>query len=839
MQQFLAEGREQIQEAGEHLLALEKAPGDAERIAALFRVFHTLKGSSGIFDLRPMTQALHTAEDVLDQVRGGRLAISAGLIDVLLECLDHTARWLDALEARDALPPGADAEAAGLVQRLRRQADPEAEDGAVEAVDAADETGPSDLLDSFREAERMAALERLLAAPGSALCLVEYDPEPGCFFNGDDPLRILRNVHGLAALRIEPRTPWPAPAELDPFTCALGFRALALGGETELREVFRYVFDQARITAVEPVRLIRVRGKDAGGATDDSFRDIARRWREGLTEGLPESCAALRARLSAESGEASALRWMVWQLKHPDMPAAWRSRLDAEIAAMLDAAPEREVHAGIVATLLAEQVRLLSMSGVPENELAGRRASAATVAINALLYEGRQDEAPEIEAAYKAASGGDPDALIQAIRRAIGQRRPAAPARPADGGPDAAAEDRAGQPGTTRLLRVDEARVDRLMRLVGEMVVAKNGLGWLADMARQGGSDAALMRGLRDLHGSLDRLTREMHGMVLQIRMLPIGQVFQRFPRLVRDLSHRLGKPVTLVLEGEGTEADKTMIEQLFEPILHLVRNSLDHGIEPPDQRAAAGKPATATLTLRAYRGGDRVVVEVADDGRGIDADAVRRKALANGLLTADQTAALSDEEAIQLIFAAGLSTMEAVSELSGRGVGMNAVRAAMEKAGGSVEVQSVPGAGATVRLSLPLSLTSVRILTVEVGNRRLGVPMDVVAETVRLPRSRIIRIKQHDTFVLRDRVVPLRRLGVLLGLSDLPPPDPAADARVLVVEVDGRMAGVEVDAFGERLDAVLKPMDGLLSSIPGYIGTTLLGNGEVLLILDVKEILR
>jgi two-component system chemotaxis sensor kinase CheA len=320
--------------------------------------------------------------------------------------------------------------------------------------------------------------------------------------------------------------------------------------------------------------------------------------------------------------------------------------------------------------------------------------------------------------------------------------------------------------------------------------------------------------------------------------MVPVAQVFRSFPRLVRDMSQRLEKKVRLVTHGETTESDKAVVDRLFEPLLHLVRNALDHGIESPEQRRSAGKDEGATITMQASRVGDRLVVEVVDDGRGIDPAIVRRSARERGLIAADELAALPDEQVIDLIFSAGFSTAAEVSDISGRGVGMDVVRATVERIGGRASVTSRFGAGTTVRLDLPMNIALSRIMVVEAGGQMFGIPMDAVTETVRLGRDRISRIKNNDGFVLRDRVVPICSLAELMKLPAAP--TPAADTRlVLVTEISGKVTALEVDAIQDRLEVVLKPLQGLLANARGYAGTTLLGDGRVLLVLDLKEVLQ
>jgi two-component system chemotaxis sensor kinase CheA len=303
-----------------------------------------------------------------------------------------------------------------------------------------------------------------------------------------------------------------------------------------------------------------------------------------------------------------------------------------------------------------------------------------------------------------------------------------------------------------------------------------------------------------------------------------------------------------LVVEGQATEADKAIVEALFEPLLHVLRNALDHGIEPADERENAGKPAGATVNLRAGRDGDQVIVELTDDGRGIDTAKIRRTAARFGIATEAELAAMGEQEVTDMIFAPGFSTAAAVTSVSGRGVGMDAVRAAVTRLGGRVAVSSRPGLGTSVRFTLPFSVMMLRVMTVEAGGQTFGIPIDVVAETTLVPRSRISALGAAKAIVLRDRTVPLIQLADVL---DLAVSDNGSDAgaRIVVVTLSdqsdsrnqemGQTGALEVDAFGERIDVMLKPMEGLLAGVAGFAGTALLGDGRVLVVLDLRELLR
>jgi two-component system chemotaxis sensor kinase CheA len=474
-------------------------------------------------------------------------------------------------------------------------------------------------------------------------------------------------------------------------------------------------------------------------------------------------------------------------------------------------------------------------SATDREDFSGRVGSAARAASNALRYGSNAFLADEIEHASKAAlSLLEATPLLAALEQAVAQltlteRVPGTSAKE----PKPQPSDRAG----SRSLRVDEGKIDALGNLAGELIVLKNALAHLAKRAEDESVGQDLSRAVRREADAMERLSAELHAAILQLRLVPIAQVFRRFPRLVRDMAQRLDKKVTLVTEGETTEADKTIVDRLFDPLLHLVRNALDHGIESAEERRSAGKPVVATITMRASPAGRRFVVDVSDDGRGIDTNNIRRKAAERKLLPAEELAAMPDEQVMNLIFSAGFSTAEQVSDISGRGVGMDVVRTSVQQMEGRVSLTSTVGLGTAVRLELPANIAMSRVMVVEAGGQVFGIPMDAVTETIRLSPDRISQIKTNAGFVLRDRIVPICALSELMNLADAPRSD--SEAKLLVVtEVGGKIAALEIDAIRDRLEVVLKPMQGLLSGARGYAGTTLLGDGRVLLVLDLKEVL-
>ncbi|MBA1157439.1 chemotaxis protein CheA [Microvirga mediterraneensis] len=651
LQQFIVEAREQVQQATDDLLALERDPAAAAHLDGAFRAIHTLKGSVGLFGFAPMGLMLHAAEDLLSGLKTGKAMLDGDVIDILLECIDQSHRWVSVIEESGQLPSDAGEEGSRLVGVLRSQLD-QATGAPAHTIPVADIGWIDEMLATIADRD-----------DAKSLVAVRYSPRTDCFFAGDDPLALLRSVPDLVAVRVTGKEPWPPAAEIDPFACNLLIEALSSAPFDVVKTVFRFVPDQVTI------------------------HDLGR----------------------PGTGE------------------------------------------------------------VP-------RTGTDTVAHR-----------------------------------------------------DSVASD------TARVIRIDAARIDHLADLVGEMVVAKNALAHLASVS-DARSRADLVQGILTSQAAIDRLVGNMHRAVMDMRMMPMRDVFRRFPRAVREAAVQLGKAVDFSMEGQDVEADKSVVEGLFEPLLHVLRNAVAHGVEPDHVRIAAGKPVKARIVLRARRDADRIIVEVSDDGRGIDPASIRRAALERDVASTDLIERMSEAEAMDLIFAPGFSTAETITDLSGRGVGMDAVRSAVERLGGQVGVQSVPERGTTIRFVLPLTVVMTKVMLVRIGDETYGIPISGVLETAFVPASRILPIQENEAFVLRDRTLPLVRLAEILEVPSQP--DPGGGTKVVVMWVGDERVGIAVDGFAERMDVLMRPMSGILSRMPGLMGTTLLGDGRVLMILDIPELI-
>ena len=383
-------------------------------------------------------------------------------------------------------------------------------------------------------------------------------------------------------------------------------------------------------------------------------------------------------------------------------------------------------------------------------------------------------------------------------------------------------------------VRVDIRKLDELMNLVGELVVQRGAIGAIAAQLLADPASARLGRELVKVHKMLDRKLQELQAGVLEVRMVPLRQVFEKLSRVVRRLRRDSGKDARLEIRGGDTELDKLIVEELADPLMHIVRNAFDHALETPAERVAAGKAPEGTIRLEALQRGNHVVIQVADDGRGIDLEAVRARAVARGLIDAD--AALTRKEVLDLIFAPGLSTASEVSETSGRGVGMDVVRENVTALGGLVYVDSSAGAGTTISLTLPITLAIIQALTVGVADQRFAIPLTSVLETLLVDPASIQRSEGREFLNLRGEPLALRRLHAEFGL---PAPPPEARVAVVVIGLGDARAGLLVDRLEGQQDAVIKPIQGPVRTVAGIAGATELGDLGTVLVLDVASLVE
>lgn len=501
-----------------------------------------------------------------------------------------------------------------------------------------------------------------------------------------------------------------------------------------------------------------------------------------------------------------------------------------------------------------EDVYQVSLRIAEDSEM---RSVRAQIALTALEKIGRvlRTEPPREEIgaghlgldlqAVVAAEGGE-----ETIRKALGsiseveRVRVGPDERVLDAGPagrgrqptELAAMARRGE----QTVRVNVARLDNLMNLTGELVIDRTRLEQLGRDLEELYGSVDSVRDLRETCLHMARTVGSLQEEVMKARMLPVAQLFRRFPRMVRDLAHKMGKEVDLVSEGEDTELDRSVIEEMVDPLSHLLRNALDHGIEAPAQRRRVGKPAKGRLVLAARQEDNHIVIELTDDGAGIDVRRVRESAVEKGVVGEARAAAMSDDEAIQLVFAPGMSTSGSVSDVSGRGVGMDVVKSNVSRLHGTVEIRTKPKAGTTVAVKLPLTLAISQALLVKTGEEIIAVPLVYVVETTRVARDALQTMGGRLVTILRGRVLPLVDVREALGRADRGNGIERGRQviRVVVARSNKREVGLVVDGLVREQEIVLKPMGAALGDVAGLSGATILGDGTVALVVDVASLM-
>ncbi|WP_137287262.1 chemotaxis protein CheW [Halorussus salinisoli] len=722
IQDFIRESEENVTELNNSLLELEDDPGDEAAMDSIFRTAHTLKGNFGAMGFQDESGLAHAIEDLLDEIRQGRMEVTPEIMDLVFAGVDEIDRALGQIEDQgesDIDPEETIAEIRGVIERGGAAADEsaETEDGS---GDAAGDDGEPDTTEESATAldaipvGDLDAPEALATAGGDVFHVgVDMgDPE----MKGVDAMFALEGLSdGLELLGAVPDVDALNDGEYDD-----GFDAFVVGESAG--DVEAVVASVGKISAatVTPLDVDEIDVTSAADATDGSA-------------GTDESGSTDETSRSDESG--------------------------------------------------------------PTDESTTAAETAASDSSGSDDFEGDVIEAGDGDGAGDQSASGD-------------------------AGDDSAAEEIA----EIQSVRVDVDQLDDLHGQVEQLVTSRIKLRRSVEQAQLDSAEDHL--------DELDKITSSLQDTVMDMRLVPLKKVVNKFPRLVRDLAREQEKEIDFRMEGTDIELDRTILDEISDPLMHLLRNAVDHGIEPPDEREAAGKPREGTIRLRGFRERDRVTIEVEDDGGGIDANAIRRKAVQKDVLTREEVEKLSEEEAQKLVFHAGFSTNDEVTDVSGRGVGMDVVQDTVSRLDGEIQVDSTPGEGTTISLSLPVTVAIVKVLFVQSGDEEYGIPIKNVDEIRRMEDVQTVEgeeVVTHD-----DTVYPLVRLGDALNV---PGETRNGDGMLVRVKESERKVAIHCDAVSRQEEVVVKPFEGILSGIPGLSGAAVLGEGDVVTILDVETL--
>jgi len=706
---FLVEAQEHFELIEQNFLTLEESPGDLEILNGIFRSVHTIKGASGFLGLQKVQALSHIGENILDELRKGRMAVTPEVVELLFETVDTLKVLVNDV---------------GI--NLRKQGAPVDPD-------------TSDLI------HRLEAFRAGGTSPAKAAVAETLVP----------------TAIGASSLQLPPEL-----AGLDASTCALAENCLRGGSPVLFMRI--ELLPSVLGTHFNPFSMI-------------SMVDLVGR--------LLASSTLMKAYVDLEGYQSDQFPFDMVLVLAPSETLEGVKKLFDRVDNV--------------------KIQYFYMDGLSQ--------PAAPALPEPVL-------APVIEA---------PAPVPVAVAAKETQEDPKRMAPAGDKAPDKGASD---------TIRVSQAKLDTFMNTVAELIICKTMLSHLVERFETEvveGPAADLVKELRQSSVYLDQVSKEIQASVLGIRMVPVKTIFTKFPRMLRDLAKASGKKIDLQMVGEDTEIDKSLIEELSDPLIHLIRNSADHGVELPEIRVKGGKSEVGTVVLRARHEGDSVVVEIEDDGKGIDPSIIRSKAVEKGVLTQEKADQMTDDEAVNLIFLPGFSTAQKVTDISGRGVGMDVVRSNVRKLNGSVGVTSVIGKGSIFTIKLPLTLAIIDALLMKSGGQVFALPGTAVEETLLVPEETLSHLTRRKAINLRGEVLGISKLRELLRFNDATEALPSgAELPVVVVSTGGRRMGLVVDSFMRRQEMVIKPLAPYLASLPGISGASVMGDGGVVLILDPAELM-
>lgn len=786
---FLEESYEGLEIMESSLLTLDSA--DEETINTIFRAAHSIKGGAGTFGFSEVADFTHIVETLLDELRSGVQQTTPELINLLLESVDCIKMLLEA--AQDG--PEADQDQINQVtRRLNSALGSETEAASTETVTTGQNEASADT--------RQQAWE------------IDFVPDAGLLRSGHEPAFMFEALADLGELNVTAITkPVPKITKIQPEELYLSWRLTLVSDCTEddIREIFEWVEDECKLIVTQTTLASEI---PVTSAVTQGWRVQFKPHMSLLETGNePSFMFEALAELGDVEIDCDIESLSDFDAFDPEkLYLSWTLRLQSEC--LLDEVQEVFEWVEDECDLEITAIETATEISVPET-----KPEKLAPASNAEETSAPASKNESVQAS--SASTPAPD-----------QKPKSVPVKPAASAPAKATPKKAAAESSS--IRVDTDKIDALINRVGELVITQAMLGQvgeeLAEIAA-GSEVERLQAGLEQL----ERNTRDLQEDVMRVRMLPISFVFNRFPRLVHDVSGKLGKKVELVITGEQTEIDKTVMEKIGDPMVHLIRNSLDHGLESPEERVAAGKPEMGRVELDAYHQGGFIIIDITDDGRGLNTEKIFQKALENGLVTADQQ--LTDNEINELIFKPGFSTADAVSDLSGRGVGMDVVRRNIESLGGHVRVKSEPGHGSTFSVSLPLTLAILDGQLIRVHEETYIIPLVSIVETILADQEAMSSIAGENKLLhFRDEYIPLINLR---SLFKLPLDENQENSLIAIVENGGQKVGLIVDELHGQQQVVIKSLEVNFKRIEGFAGATILGDGSVALILDIAGLMQ
>ncbi len=811
LRDFIDEALDNTSMLYDGLIELEKISHDHEDahelVNTLFRNFHNLKGNSGLVGFHDLNALTHEAETLLNRARQGELVVTNDLIDLLLIVVDV----MEALIRSINISAG-NAAVFDTSELLAQLKDAVAGNppSLPPSIFLSDDSAPEEQEETKQEGGLIIPgapeLQELTHAGIKEMPLTSIGAG---LLDSDDDLALFQSTVKQQYAVIQ-----YALKELEKDPTVKAQQDALFRGYTAIQNASSFMeFAELKEYAQRTANIV-----DQGRTSDIGFECLVPLLDQETDIIVEMANNAIEQAVLAKNPE------LANSAETAETPKA------EEKPAQASAAPAPEV---------------------PKPEVSKQEekapAAPASVPAPAAAQTAAKPEAPAAPAAAPKtpapAASEKPQAAPKTAAPAAPAAKPAAPAASADHHPQGAngAKSAASAPhaekATTSSIRVDYEKLDHLMNLIGELLINRNRYAMIAKNLESNINEVDIVNVAQDLSETtyaMSRISDDLQDTLMKVRMLPVSSVFSRFPRLVRDLSRKVNKEVELVFEGEETELDKSIIEAINDPLMHLIRNSVDHGIEDAETRLALGKPAGGRVTLRAYHKGNSVVIEIEDDGKGIDPEKMREVAINKGIISPEEAKALTDREAVELIFAPGFSSAQVVTDISGRGVGMDVVRTNIKNLKGNIAIHTVPNQGTRFSLSLPLTLAIIEALMIKMGDQTYAIPLDAVATTTKLDSNILTSINGRNAVTLRGEVLGIVDLGELLNLPETINNDTIS---VVILQDNDRRIGLVVNQLLDRQEIVIKPLGMYLNNIQGLSGASIMGDGSVVLILDPHEI--
>lgn len=872
LEQFLSEARENLAFIEQNI---EDIGGDdPELLNSVFRAAHTLKGGSGIVGFDSVRDITHHAEDLLDMLRDGRLKFAEGMREALYDAFDEVLNLVEAAEESEGIVNADEERVKEIVLSLNEQMGktPEEEAGWTVGFSVLENTSsvinmPLNTLkgiSSQKIAFQNPQLDEEFCENENFYAVV-FDVDDSCMLYGNDPIYAL-SLLGDKVLCVyscmsdeNAKSVLSGTEDADGLLLKVQLTAFIKASFEEIEEALFNFIDELQFLPLDISTLLSV---DIGetGHQIDSLKELGKIAQDLDMAGIVEEVERSMELVGTDTLQYAQLQRFLdisSLIKDSDTTklCAFFENLykgevyKAEAAVVTDSVVEDEVVEKVESEVEVSQENsvvevnehtLQAIENIKKQQLQAleyvqndddlKRVISMMDKIRKFIPEmplefNTKDEIKTFLQSQLGASVIEVEQELQEEEKT--QEEPEVEKEIVVQKTETKkAETQKAVVGKT--VKIDQESIDSLMNVAGELLVAKNSLPYLADNV-VGLTNDAIKREIMDKYIFINRLTEQLQDLIMGMRMLPISYVFDRYPKLVRDISKKLGKKVKLEMEGGDTKLDKNMIEMLADPMIHIMRNSLDHGVEMPDVREQKGKDASGNVTLKAYAQSDKIIIEIRDDGAGINVERVAGKVLEKGLMTPEQIDALSEDEMAELVLLPGLSTAEEITEFSGRGVGMDVVKRSIESFGGSINISTKANQGTLITLAIPMSLAVTSLLHIQMNDIHYGLPMDSVSETVKLERSEIEYLHNEPFVYIRGEVIPLLFIKSMLN-EEVMKKEPLS---IVVLNIKNNLLAVVVNKFLGQLDVVQKPLVGIMENHPLFSGTALLGNGQIIMSID------